>query len=84
MPFVRAPGPASGAAPSGFNSGASYAEIGLCVPKYDLRIVEAARDSGGLGGPVAKPGMRTPIEGRRRRGLNADRVGERLGDGMEP
>jgi len=63
------------------NKGASYAEIGLWPPKYDLRNVEVVGDICELDGPVAMPGTRRPNEGRRRRDLKADRVGETQTEG---
>jgi len=71
--------------PLGFNKGASYAEIGLWLLKYDLRNREVVGERRGLDGPVAMPGTRMPIEGRRRRDLKVERVGERpAGCGREP
>lgn len=69
----------------GFNKGASYAEIGLWPPKYDLRNVEVVGDICGLDRPVAMSGMRMPSEGKRRRDLKVERVGETpMGGGREP
>jgi len=68
----------------GFSKGASYAEIGLWLPKYDLRRVGVVGDICGLDESVAMPGMRTPNEGKRRRDLKV-RVGEtQIGGGREP
>ena len=85
IPFDLTSGPAPGSSPLGFTSEASYADIGLWPPKYDLRNVEAVGDISGLDGPVVMPGMRTPIEGKRRIDLKVERVGEAVTEcGREP